>query len=794
MLAPLSWLKDFVDIDVSYEELEKKLFDCGFEVEQVIKYGDKINKVVTCKILEISQHPNAERLRVCQVDAGKYGALQIITNATNVKVGDIVPVAVDGATLATGDKIENGVLRGEPSYGMFCGGEEIGIDDNFYEGASNDSVLIFHDDFPLGEEVKELLGLEDYVFDVSVLANRPDCQSVFGLAREVACALGKPLKEPRTDFTVKAPADEGVGVTVEDGELCPRYIAHLVKNVKIEKSPKYISRRLALCGLNSINNIVDITNYVLLEMGQPMHAFDMKTLAGKQIVVRRAEEGEKIVTLDEKELTLTHENLVICDGEKPVALAGIMGGLNSEIKEDTNEVLFECAKFRRDNIRKSSRKLGKSSDSSKRFEKGVDEYTTELALKRALHLIDELGAGEISSTHIDVSSGKQQENKTVKTTFSAINGVLGIDVPKEITVDILKRLHFGVEVNGDEITTVAPPYREDVAGYPDLAEEVIRTYGYEHIVPALLKDASITAGGYQKPQRDELKLKRALVAEGFNEAMTYSFYSKKELAALNLPLNAEEGEVIILENPISDNYEVMRRTLVPSLLSVVSRNLKRANDSGRLFEIARVYIPDETFPKEEKRLSFVTFGKGEDFFTLKGAVESVAEEFGLKFNLTGRADKSYLHPGRCAKIVIGGEEIGVFGQVAYETASAFDIEKEVFVCEINYTALEKYFDKPMRYEPIPKFPVSLRDLALVTNAETTCAEVEEVILSAAKGAVKSVKLFDVYEGAQVGENKKSMAFTLTFGSDEKALSSEDVDALVKRILGALKHRLNAELR
>ncbi|MBO6263457.1 MAG: phenylalanine--tRNA ligase subunit beta [Clostridia bacterium] len=793
MLAPLSWLKDFVDITVTPEELEKKLFDCGFEVEQVIKYGDKLDKVVTCKIEEITQHPNAEKLRICQVNAGKYGRLQIITNAKNVEVGDIVPVAVDGATLANGDRIFNGNLRGEPSYGMFCGGEEIGIDDNFYDGASFDGVLVFKEDFPLGEEVKELLGLEDYVFDISVLANRPDCQSVFGIAREIACVLDKPLKEPPIDFEVTESCDD-VKVTVKDGDLCPRYIAHLIKDVKIEKSPRLISRRLALCGLNSINNIVDITNYVLLEMGQPMHAFDMNDLSGREIVVRRAADGEKIVTLDEKECTLTSENLLICDGDKPVALAGIMGGLNSEIKDGTNEVLFECAKFRRDNVRKSSRTLGKSSDSSKRFEKGVDEYTTELAMKRALHLVCELKAGKVTAAHTDVSAGKQQENKSVSTTFGQINGVLGIDVPKDVTINILKKLGFGVEVDGEKITTVAPPYREDVFGYPDLAEEVIRMYGYEHIVPTLLKDASITAGGYSKEQKDELRLKRALCGQGYSEVMTYSFYSKKDVAALDLPEGADEGNTIIIENPISDNYEVMRRTMIPSLLAVVSRNLKRGNGEGRIFEIANTYLPTEGFPTDEKHLAIAAFGAKEDFFTLKGAIETIADYFGLKFDLTERAQKSYLHSGVSAKIKLGGEVIGNFGQITYETAAKYDIECKVFVAEINYDALKKHFDGAMRFEPLPKFPFIVRDLALVAPMEMTSGEIENAIISSAKGTVKSIELFDVYTGAQVGEGKKSLAYTITFGSDEKALENADVDGLVKRILGALQHRLGVELR
>lgn len=801
MLAPLSWLKEYVDIDVTPEELEKKLFDCGFEVEQIIPYGDKIDKVVTCKIKEITQHPNAERLRVCQVDAGKYGVLQIITNATNVSVGDIVPVAVDGATLATGDKIFNGKLRGEPSYGMFCGGEEIGIDDNFYDGASGDSVLIFNEkNLPLGEEVRDLLALKDYVFDISVLANRPDCQSVLGIAREIAATLKKPLKEPSYEYTVKkATAADAVKVTVKDGELCPRYIAHFVGDVKIGKSPKWMTRRLKMCGINSISNIVDITNYVLLELGQPMHAFDENDLEKREIIVRRAENGEKIVTLDEKELTLNNDNLVICDGAKPVALAGIMGGLNSEIKDATKGVVFECAKFKRDNVRRSARMLGKSSDSSKRFEKGVDEYTTERAMKRALHLVEELGAGVPTDVHVDVSAGKEQENKTVKTTFSKINGVLGIKVPKGTVIDILKRLNFGVETDGDEITTVAPPYREDVEGYPDLAEEVIRMYGYEHVVPTLLKDAKITAGGYTKEQKDELKVKKTLIEQGYNEVMTYSFYSKKDVAALHLGENDEEGKVIVIENPISDNYEVMRRTLVPSLLGVVSRNVKKGNYAGRVFEIAKTYIPKSfpvsDFPEERKHLCLAAFGDGEDFFTVKGALKVIEDNFGVKFNLGVRAEKTYLHPGVSAKIILGGEEIGCFGQVTYETCAEFDLECKVFVLELDYDSLQAAFTVPFKFEPLPKFPEVKRDLALIADEEITCGEIEDVIRSACKQSVKNVELFDVYVGDQIGAGKKSMAFTVTFSSDgTKPLETGDVDGFVKRILGSLKHRLNVELR
>ncbi|MBQ4098838.1 MAG: phenylalanine--tRNA ligase subunit beta [Clostridia bacterium] len=799
MLAPLSWLRDFVDIDVTVEELEKRLFDSGFEVEQVIPYGDKLDKVVTCKIMQITQHPNAEKLRICQVDAGSYGVLQIITNAQNVKEGDIVPVAVDGATLATGDRIYNGKLRGEESFGMFCGGEEIGITDDYYEGASSDGVLVFHDDFPLGAEVRDLLGLKDYVFDISVLANRPDCQSVVGIAREIACALNKPFKEPDLTFNAISGKYEKIKVSIKDTELCPRYIAHLIKDVKIEKSPKWMSRRLALCGLNSINNIVDITNYVLLEMGQPMHAFDLDDVENNEIVVRRAEDGEKIITLDEKECVLNSQNLLICDGVKPIGLAGIMGGLNSEIKDETNTVLFECAKFKRDNIRRSARTLGKSSDSSKRFEKGVDEYTTERAMKRALHLVDLLKAGVVTDVDVDCSALKEQENREVSTTFAKINGVLGIEVPKDTIVDILTRLGFGVTVDGDSIKTVAPPYREDVEGYPDLAEEVIRTYGYEHIKPTLLKEAQITAGGYSKEQQNELKVKKTLVNLGYSEAMTFSFYSKKDVSALHLNDGDDEARAIVIGNPISDNYEVLRRTLIPSMLKVVSSNVKKGNMQGRIFEIAKAFIPKSLpvsdFPIEKRHLAIVAFGGDDDFFTLKGVLEELASVFRVNLNLNERAEKTYLHPGISAKIIVGGEEIGVFGQVSYETAAEFDVENKVFVAELDYDALAEHFTVPFKYKNLPKFKNIERDLALVADEKVTCAEIETVIKSACKNNVESVRLFDVYVGEQVGEGKKSMAFSVTFkAGEDKPLETAEVDGFVKRILGSLQHRLGVTLR
>ena len=438
MKAPLSWLKDYVDIDCSAEELKDKLFSCGFEVEDMIYVAKHIDKIVTCKILSIEKHPNADKLSITKVDAGEYGQLQIITAATNIFVGAIVPVALDGSTLANGEMIKTGELRGVPSYGMFCSGEELGITDDWYDGASTHGILIFKEEYPLGVSVKEILELEDVMFDINVTANRPDCQSILGLAREVAAVLNKELKLPNIEYnTEKISTKDYVSVCNKAYDLCPRYMANLVSDIKIDQSPRWMKRRLASMGLRSINNIVDITNFVLLEIGQPMHAFDYSNLSGEQIVIRRAENQEKIITLDEKEFSLNSDNLVICDADKPVALAGIMGGLNSEIKDTTKNIVFESAKFARDNVRKTSKALGQRSDSSSRYEKGVDFYSVEMGMKRALNLIDTLNCGKIACDYYDLHEEKIEE-KVISTKISKINAVLGIDVDKNTIINILK--------------------------------------------------------------------------------------------------------------------------------------------------------------------------------------------------------------------------------------------------------------------------------------------------------------------------------------------------------------------
>ncbi|MBO5068616.1 MAG: phenylalanine--tRNA ligase subunit beta, partial [Clostridia bacterium] len=632
MKAPLSWLKDYVDIDCTAEQLKDKLFSCGFEVEDMVYVAKHIDRIVTCKIISIEKHPDADKLSVTQVDAEEYGVLQIITAATNIFVGAIVPVALDNSTLANGEKIKTGKLRGLPSYGMFCSGEELGITDDWYEGASVNGILIFKEDYPLGKSVKEILELEDVLFDINVTANRPDCQSILGLAREVAAVLDKPLKMPALNFECdnSLSTKNQIKVTDKAFDLCPRYMAHYVSDIKIEQSPLWLKRRLASMGLRSINNIVDITNFVLLEIGQPMHAFDLNDLSGKEIVIRRADANEKIVTLDEKEFDLSSENLVICDSVKPVAITGVMGGLNSGIKDSTKEVIFESAKFARDNIRKTSRTLGQRTDASSRYEKGVDFYSVEVGLKRALNLICTLNCGKIACDCYDLHE-EIIEEKVINTTVSRVNGVLGIDVPANEIVSILQRLSFKVSVDGDNLSVTVPLYREDMESYPDIAEEIIREYGYDHIESTLLKTSSITNGGLTEQQKSHEQLKELLVGYGFNEMINYSFVSEKEYNLFNLDKNSDKYKFIKLLNPLGEDLAVMRTSLIPSAVRAACYNLTRKNNNGRLFELAKVYnpktLPVNELPTENEILAFTLFGENENFFTAKGVVEGILNNF-----------------------------------------------------------------------------------------------------------------------------------------------------------------------
>jgi len=800
MKAPLSWLKEYVDINCSPEELEAKLFSCGFEVEEMTYVASHIDKIVTSKIVKIEKHPNADKLSVCTIDAGKYGVLQIVTSATNVFEGAVVPVALDGSTLNNGSKINAGELRGVKSDGMFCSGEELGINDDWYEGASVNGILILDKDFPLGEEVKKLLELEDVMFDINVTANRPDCQSILGLAREVSAVLKTPLKMPSLDFKVDETVSTIDTLKVEDKafDLCPRYISHLVKDVKIGESPRWMKRRLFRMGLRSISNIVDITNYVLLEIGQPMHAFDLNDLEGNTIIIRRANENEKIITLDEKEFSLSSNNLVICDAVKPVALAGVMGGLNSEIKETTKDIAFESAKFARDNVRKTARSLGQRTDASSRYEKGVDSFSAEIGMKRALSLISMLDCGKIAKNNYDLYEEKL-ENKVISTTISKVNGVLGIDIPANQIKEILESLFFGVEIDGDNLTVTVPLYREDMDSYPDIAEELIREYGYDHITPTLLATSKITNGGKTPDQVNIDNVKNLLIGYGFNEIITYSFVSEKEYDLFGLDKASDEHKFIKIMNPLGEDLAVMRTSLLPSIVRTVSFNLNRKNMEGRLFELAKVYnpksLPLEELPVENMRLSLALFGENEDFFTAKGVVEGIVNNFAFgKIVKYVPCDLKAMHPTRSAYVLIDGKIVGYFGQVNPVVAEKLDIDKPVYAGEIYYDVLKEAFNGKIVFKQISKFPVVERDLAILIDDNVACDKIIDCIKNNAGEFIDEVKLFDVYKGNQVEAGKKSMAFNLLFVSNERTLSVGEIDLAIQNILKALREELGAILR
>ncbi len=805
MLAPLSWLKEYVDIDVTPSELKEKLFSCGFEVEDLYEVGKDIHDVVVGLVKTCEPIPDTH-LHVCSVDAGSHGTFQVCCGADNVRAGKKFPLALVGAQVIMTGKdhvtvegvmtIKKGKLRGYESEGMLCSGVELGVTEDMYKGAGYNGLLELPDDAIVGEDVKPLLMLDDWIFDIAITANRPDCQSIYGIAREVAAVLNKEIKPLDLSFTEDGTKKEGFKVSVLAPELCPRYIAHYVHDITIKESPQWMKRRLALVGIGAINNVVDITNYILTELGQPMHAFDASFIEGNEIVVRRAGNGEKIVTLDEKEFELNDSNLVICDGKKPVALAGIMGGLNSEILDTTKDVMFEAAKFMRDNIRKSSRALGQSSDSSSMYAKGVYEYTTVIAMKRALHLIEELGCGKVSSTHEEVNSGNSIEPRELQVSIEKVNKVLGITVPTEDILRILKSLDFNPKADGDLLTLMIPAYREDMESYPDVAEEVIRMYGYDHVKSTFMPTAKVTMGGYNLQQRSTLKLKRALCGLGAYEGIHYSFFSPSDLDLLRLSDDAKERQAIKLINPINIDLSLMRTTLAPQMIRAMARNQKRDLLEGRIFEIGNAFIPKSLplteYPDERETLCVGIFGEEESFYKLKGFAKIVADCFDLKFTYEA-ATKPFLHPYQTAEIFCNDEKIGYLGKVSYEIMDDLDMRVPSFVMELDLSLLSKYYANEQKFIPLPKFAIEKRDFAFVVDKDVSCAAIENGIKEACK-YVTDVKLFDVYEGLKLGLNKRSMAFSVVFTPQNEEFNDEKIEGYVKKILKNLEAKLGVTLR
>lgn len=798
-----SWLKEYVDIDCGPLELVDKFFGSGFEVEETLYLGQDIEKVIVGEVMSI-EDMEGTHLHICHVNCGaEYGTDNLIlTGADNVFKGAKVPAAVVGAKLPGGIEIAPRKMQGMMSYGMLCSGEELGVDENWIKGGGVHGILILPENSNVGEDIKKTLELDDYVFDISVTANRPDCQSVLGMAREAAAFLNKPLKEPDYGCTRTDVKCGEISVAVEAKELCPRYLGDYIYDVKHFESPQWMKRRLSVCGFSAIDAIVDVTNYVLLEIGQPMHAYDLDTLSGKSIIVRRAADGETIVTLDEKERKLTHENLLICDKEKGVGLAGIMGGLNSEIEPDTKEILLEAAKFRRENVRRTSRSLGLHTDAAARFEKGVDEYGVECGMSRALNLIEKLGIAKIGSSNFDVSAGESTDERVVDVSVNKVNSVLGIEVPKDEIVKILRSLMFGVTENGDLLKLTIPRWRADVENYQDIAEEVIREYGYSHVVPTFLDNAKVTNGGLNYLQNKELLAKRFFCSQGFYETQTLAMYSSRELDMILLPKNAPERRAVELLNPITDNLSIMRTVMAPCMINVIADNVKTDHDKGRFFELARVYLPKALPltepPEERKTLCLGAYGANESFFTVKSAVESFAAANGLVFRFE-RGACSYLHPGICADIFCEGINIGHIGKLRYEVIENLNIaegkksELNIIIAELNYSAIQKLYKRELKYTPDSGKKSVKRDISLITEKKTLCVEIEDVVKKASK-LVSSVKLIDHFESEKLGLGKKSLAFTLTFSDNAADVTDETADNELEVISRELSDKLNVTRR
>ena len=797
-----SWLKEYVDIDVTPKELEEKLFSVGFEVEGVDYLGENLDKVVVGQITSMEKYEGTH-LQICHVNCGPMGEDHLIlTGADNVFVGAKVPAALVGAKLPCGLDIQPRKMVDMMSYGMLCSGEEMNLNKDWYPGADVNGIMILAEDAPLGMEMRDYLELDDYLFDISITANRPDCHSVIGIAKEIAAALKKPFKAPDMSYVEDGTVNEAISVEVIDKETCPRYLGHYIYDVKYTESPLWMKRRLIAVGHNAINAMVDVTNYVLVEIGQPMHAFDLNDLEGSSIVVRRAEEGEKLTTLDEKMRTLSTSNLLICDKVKAVGLAGVMGGLNSEIKETTTEVLFESAKFLRDSVRKTARGLGLQSDAASRFEKGIDEYTVECGMARALNLVQKLGIAKVSSSHFDVSGGASTEKRVINVETVKVNEVLGIEVPEADMVEILEALQFEVELKDGVLTLAIPRYRDDVETYQDIAEEVIREYGYDKVVPTFLDAAKVTSGGLNAYQAKELAVKNYLCSQGYYEIQTIAMTSKAEFDMFLIPEDAKEREVVELLNPITENLSIMRTIMAPAMVRVIENNIKNGHEEMRFFEMANVYIPKALplteQPIEKKMLCLGSCGVAEDFFSMKGTLEAFAGANDLTFTYK-RGNVPYLHPGRTADVYCQGQKIGHLGQLRYEIVDQMNIaggkkaDTKIFLAEIDYSLLSGLFKKGIKYIPESGFASNGRDISLLIGKEVECGTIVDAI-TACDELITNVTLFDLFESEKLGADKKSMAFNIKLASNEKDVTDAMTDEVIAKVLNALETQFGAQMR
>ena len=794
MLVPLKWLRDYVDIDIDTQEFADMMTMTGSKVEKVDFFGKETNGVEVCKILEIEQHPDADRLKVTKVEVANGEILQIVTNATNIKVGDYVPVARIGAVLPGDFKIKKGKLRGVLSEGMFCGAEELTIPSAFVEDHKKDGIYILdhQDSFELGMDVRDVLGINDALIEFEITSNRPDCRSIIGIAREAAVTLGKELKYP--EIKVQA-CDEEMSFEIDiQTDLCKRYCGRVVKDVKVGPSPYWMQRKLIEAGMRPISNIVDITNYVMLELGQPLHAFDLDDIKYNKMTVKMAEEGEKFTTLDGVERTLTSDMLVIGNQDKTLDLAGIMGGENSEIKDTTTSIFIEGASFAKENIRATSKKLGLRTEASSRFEKGIDINLAEEAVNRACQLIEELGCGTVLNGMLDYYPQKEEVQK-VTVNPVRINKLLGVNVPMDQFINILESLEFKCNLVSSEVLELeVPTFRLDITEDADILEEIARIYGYNNIPSASL-EGNATAGVKTDKQKFIDNVKSNSIACGLNEILTYSFVSPRGVDKINLPDNDEKRNFVKIMNPLGEETSVMRTTLIPNMLDVISTNISHKVEEVSAFECGNTFIPQEGLPIETKKYCVGMYGKEVDFFVLKGVIESVLNNVGLKgYEIEPETTNLTFHPGRCAKIVYNNIYIGTFGELHPDVIENYNLGQRVYVAEINIDTVFENLNLTKSYNPLPKYPSTSRDIALIVKDEVFVKQIEDIIKANGEDLVESYKLFDVYKGAQIEEGHKSIAYSITYRSKDKTLIDEDVAKVHEKILSELSEKLNANLR
>ena len=788
----LRWLADYVETGVTPKQFCDAMTMSGSKVECYNEEADYISNVVVGKILKIEKHPDADKLQICQIDIGREEPIQIVTAAQNVYEGMMVPAALDNSTLAGGIKIKKGKLRGVPSNGMMCSVAELGVTVHDFPYAIEDGILDIQEDCKPGDDIRTALGINDVCVEFEITSNRPDCLSVLGLAREAAATFGKELHMPEVKIENETgDINELLSVEVKNPTLCRRYVARMIKNIKVGPSPRWMRERLRASGVRPINNLVDITNFVMLEYGQPMHAFDYKYLAGNKIVVRNAEEGESITTLDGVERKLSPEMLCICDAEKPSCVAGVMGGEYSGIQDDTNMVVFESASFLGSSVRTTAKKLGMRTESSGRFEKNLDSRMCMEAVNRACQLVEMLGAGEVIGGYIDIDN-EGDKAYTVDFCPEWTNKFLGIDLPAEKMVEILEKIGYKVE-NG--VITV-PSFRSgDTLHKADIAEEIARFYGYDVIPNTAVQGAS--QGALTLRQQFEKKLSRLLMANGCYEVETYSFISPKYYDKIELPEDSDLRRSVVITNPLGEDTSVMRTTCVPSMLEVMARNYNNRNIAGRFFELGTIYLPKESadiLPEERGVAVIGSYGEKEDFFAMKGIILEALDKLGVYgVEFTANKENPTFHRGRCADISIGEKKIGVIGEIAPAVLDNYGIGTRAYVATLDIADIFDARIVEKKFKPTPKFPASTRDLAIICDDELPAASLEKAIRAGAGKLLEKVELFDVYKGSSIAEGKKSVAYTMTLRAADRTLTVEECDKAVNKVLKELAN-IGAELR